>query len=79
MNCDNGHLVSRLGMIDTSERSRYVMLPDHLVVSAKKKLNGADEATVSLTSGGKLSRFAGETRKERRKNQSLYNRQQKRK
>lgn len=78
MNCDTGHLVRDLEMVDALERAKYQQLPDEYIPAAEKKLNGADEAMVSRTSGGKLSRFAGKTRKERRKNKALYERQQKR-
>jgi hypothetical protein len=77
MNCDTGHLVRNLEMVDVLERSKYQRLTDEYIPAAGKKLNGADEAMVSLTSGGKLSQFAGETRKERRKNKSLFTRSQK--
>ena len=78
MNCDTGHLVRHIEMVDALERAQYERVPDRLVAAAEKKLNGANEAMVSLTSGGKLSQFAGETRKERRLNRKLYLRQQKR-
>ena len=43
----------------------YVPVPQDLLHAASLKLAGKDEATVSLTSGGKLSRFAAQKRRER--------------
>jgi len=45
--------------------TEYVALPDNLQHAAKVKLNGKKEAFVSLTSGGKLSNWAKEKRKEK--------------
>ncbi len=49
--------------------SNYEPVPEELNVAAQKKLAGKDEAMVSLTSGGKLSKWAAKTRKEKRKAQ----------
>lgn len=46
---------------------KFVKLPADLEEAAKRKLNGKREATVSLTSGGKLSRFASQDRAKKRK------------
>lgn len=71
MDPNSGHL------IDTSKLSEdelanlkeigYLELPSELRRAATLKLAGQPEATVSLTSGGKLSRFAARKRKRRRK------------
>ena len=52
----------------------YVPVPDELAPAAAKKLAGRDEATVSLTSGGKLSKFAAKKRKQKRKTQKAARR-----
>ena len=45
----------------------YQPVPKELEPAAKKKLASKDEAYVSLTSGGKLSRWAAKQRKAKRK------------
>ncbi len=45
----------------------YEPVPPELETAAKKKLAGKDEAHVSLTSGGKLSKWAAQKRKNKRK------------
>jgi len=45
----------------------YQSVPKELENAAEKKLAGKDEAHVSLTSGGRLSRWAAKKRKHRRK------------
>lgn len=65
MNCDTGHLV-RLGENEIPPVG-YEPVPDNLLRAANKKLAGKNEAYVSLTSGGKLSRWAAKQRKAKRK------------
>lgn len=56
------------GVSDLDEKLRGLeMLPPHLERAARKKLNGRKEAYVSLTSGGKLSRYAASVRKKKKK------------
>lgn len=70
MNPDTGHIVS---LPDTEEMMRiykdmgYEPIPEELQPAANKKLAGQNEAFVSLTSGGKLSKWAADKRKIRRK------------
>jgi len=44
----------------------YLPVPKKLQTAAEKKLAGKDEAHVSLTSGGKLSKWAAKKRKQGR-------------
>ena len=55
--------------------ANYIPVPDELVHAAKVKLSGKKEAMVSLTSGGKLSKWAAEQRKERRSGSKKQKRQ----
>ena len=68
MNCNTGHLVTQemMDVMDSHHRGEYTPVPENLNHAAIAKLAGKQEANVSLTSGGKLSRFAGQTRKQRR-------------
>lgn len=65
MNPGTGHLVKSLEMVPAELRDDYVMLPPEMVPAAQKKLAGRNDAMVSLTSGGKLSRWAAGKRKVR--------------
>lgn len=65
MNPSTGHLVE-LRYADVIPEG-YVPLPDHLAPVARKALNGRSETVISLTSGGKLSKWAAGKRKERRR------------
>jgi hypothetical protein len=75
MNPNTGHLVDFGSFSEalkdlpaqTFNELNYVTLPDDLQHAAKVKLNGANEAYVSLTSGGKLSTWAKNKRKEKHK------------
>ncbi len=49
------------------EKQSYIPIPEELNVAAEKKLAGKDEAYVSLTSGGKLSKWAAKQRAKQRK------------
>lgn len=74
MNPSTGHLIN---LPDDEEQKRilqemfrdngYEPVPPELGHAANLKLAGRNEAVVSLTSGGKLSRWAAQKRKERRK------------
>lgn len=52
----------------------YTKVPKELETAAKKKLAGKDEAFVSLTSGGKLSKWAAKQRKDKKKAAKLSRR-----
>jgi hypothetical protein len=60
---NTGHLVN---LAVTNLQPGYEVLPDELQGAARRVLQGRDEAYVSLTSGGKLSRWAAQRRKARR-------------
>jgi hypothetical protein len=60
MNPSTGHLVSDFDMIPPDERKSYVPIPATLTRAAARKLGKNSEATVSLTSGGKLAAWAKE-------------------
>ena len=69
MNVDTGHLVlaDRREELEQLMRQGYEPVPEELNRAAKRKLAGEKEAYVSLTSGGKLSRWATQKRKARNK------------
>jgi hypothetical protein len=67
MDTRTGHLMSgeameRLRTLDKELAAGYTEVPKRLSRAARRKLAGRDEATVSLTSGGKLSRWAAHER-----------------
>lgn len=68
MNCNTGHLITQEMMdeMTAEKRKEYDCVPENLRYAANRKLSGKQEAHVSLSSGGKLSKFAGQTRKQRR-------------
>lgn len=65
MNCNTGHLITSemLQAMQNIKREEYVPVPQELEHAAVRKLDGKPEAMVSLTSGGKLSKWAGTQRK----------------
>lgn len=67
----SGHLVDLGGMPDSRREELhndgYEPIPEDLREAAIRKLSGQKEATVSLTSGGKLSKWASKRRKAKRK------------
>lgn len=79
MDVNTGHLISgeslklyekhlrELRELEKEPIQNYEPVPDELHLAAKKKLAGKDEAMVSLTSGGKLSKWAAKKRKEKRR------------
>ena len=68
MNVDTNHLVALQERARDLLRARdYEQLPDELEPAAKAVLRGRNEAYVSRTSGGKLSKYAAKRRKEKRK------------
>jgi len=76
MDINTGHLVSPEKFKEMMENfteyekealKDYQPVPKELEPAAKKKLASKDEAYVSLTSGGKLSRWAAKQRKAKRK------------
>lgn len=79
MNVNTGHLITganlKAMMDDRPLRemvdlfNQYTPVPEHLQKAAETKLAGKDEAIVSLTSGGKLSRWAAQERKKKKKQQ----------
>jgi hypothetical protein len=64
MNPYDGHLINLSEEQDPP--TGYVEVPEQLSRAAKRKLAGRNEAHVSLTSGGKLAKFASKKRKEAR-------------
>ena len=86
MNIDTGHL-KRLQaegetevkkLMEELKNMGYHEVPTELKGAAEKKLAGRDEAMVSLTSGGKLSKWAAQKRKERREAEKAEEASQKR-
>ena len=69
MNINTNHLVTneRFQAMQELQREEYTPVPKELEPAAAKKLAGKPEAMVSLTSGGKLSNWAGAQRKKNRK------------
>jgi hypothetical protein len=75
MNCDTGELRKLMPFTTEDERifqmreleeTGYTLVPQGLEAAAKRKLSGKTEATVSLNSGGKLSKWAAQERKKKR-------------
>lgn len=81
MNPDTGHLATRsmiTGLFPSEEEAKaagYEPVPGHLQKAATAKLAGRTEATVSLTSGGVLSRWAASKRKKKAKAATAARRQ----
>lgn len=75
MDVESGRLLTALrmaelresGQMSDGERKNIEPVPKELERAAMMKLAGKQEAQVSLTSGGKLSKWAAKKRKERRK------------
>lgn len=69
MDVDTGHLIlaERSGELHSLMKQGYKPVPEELNRAAKRKLAGKKEAYVSLTSGGKLSNWAAQKRKARKK------------
>jgi len=68
MNVDTNHLVVlRETEQDALRALDYERLPGELEPAARAVLRGRNEAYVSRTSGGKLSKYAAKRRKEKRK------------
>jgi len=68
MNVDTNHLVALQDRArDLLRAQDYEQLPDELEPAARAVLRGRNEAYVSRTSGGKLSKYAAKRRKEKRK------------
>lgn len=67
MNTNTGHLVNlkEIDLDSLSNGQDYESIPKELKRAAEKKLNGEVEAYVSLTSGGRLSKFAAKMRKKK--------------
>jgi hypothetical protein len=65
MNCDTGHI--RNYPFNENPPHGYTPLPDSLAPAARKVMGDRDEGQVSLTSGGKLSKWAAKERKLRHK------------
>ena len=65
MDVDKGHLLTEEKLKEQNEEMRklYEPVPKELERAARQKLAGQDEAYVSLTSGGKLSKWAAKRRK----------------
>jgi hypothetical protein len=72
MDVNSGHLITDEAyreMQDFQQRN-YTPVPKELQSAAEKKLADKTEAMVSLTSGGKLSKWASEQRKNKRKSRA---------
>lgn len=69
MNCNTGHLITNemLQAMPDFQRELFMPVPQELESAAVKKLAGKPEAMVSLTSGGKLSKWACEQRRKKAK------------
>jgi len=79
MNTEIGHLINMnsqlakekfgndIDLLKNALNQGYQPVPADLKEAATRKLNGQDEAFVSKTSGGKLSRWAAKQRKAKRK------------
>ncbi len=72
MHVETGHLIDVPKDLTAKQMKKlleqgYEPVPEELQPAAVKKLAGKPEAVVSLTSGGKLSKWAGKVRKEKRK------------
>ena len=71
MNCDTGELrkIANLDEMFEAEKEGFTRVPEELLDAAERKLKkaGNKRAFVSLTSGGKLSKFAAGERKKKRK------------
>lgn len=72
MDTSTGHLVSpeameRMRKLNAELSAGYTEVPQRLSKAARRKLAGADDAMVSLGSGGKLSRWAAHERAKKAK------------
>jgi len=68
MNPDTGHLVDLNDeRLKLDHRGDYEPVPVRLEEAARRKLNCRSEAMVSKHSGGQLSRWAAERRREKRR------------
>jgi len=69
MDPNTGHLITdeHEKFNELIESGQYMPIPLQLEEAANRKLKGRKEAKVSLTSGGKLSRFAASERKKRKR------------
>ena len=72
MNINTGHLITDEGYqaMQDFQQKDYMLIPQELESAAERKLAGKPEAMVSLTSGGKLSSWASEQRRSKRKSRS---------
>ena len=78
MDTESGHLVTsemleEILKKDSEKAKKYTPVPKSLEEAAKKKLAGKNEAMVSLTSGGKLSRWAAHDRREKKRKKARKN------
>ena len=78
MNPGTGHLVSSIELVPKAFQKDYALVPPDLVRAAAVKLAGKEETTVSLTSGGKLSRWAAGKRNERKARNRMVKESQRR-
>jgi len=67
MNVDTGELVRIQFAPSDPGGFDLEVVPAELQAAAEKKLAGCDRAVVSLSSGGKLSKWARQERKKKRK------------
>ena len=66
------------GELSEEEQKNFEPVPVNLERAAMLKLAGADEAQVSLTSGGKLSKWAAKERKKRKSRNKIARQSRKR-
>jgi hypothetical protein len=73
MDTRTNHLVTsqQLDSMDQSAKEAYEPIPNHLIKAAVLKLGGTKEATISKHSGGRLSKWAAQRRKEKRRTEKL--------
>ena len=76
MNTDTGELISaeKFARLAEEEKKKFTPVPERLSRAARRKLAGKDQAMASLTSGGKLSRWAAKKRKAKRRATKLARR-----
>ncbi|HAX82640.1 MAG TPA: hypothetical protein DCY40_08750 [Actinobacteria bacterium] len=69
MQTSTNHLISpdAFADLDETQRRKYTPVPEHLRSAALRKLAGRRETYVARHSGGQLSKWAAEERRQQRK------------
>lgn len=67
MNCDTGHLVRELEMVEADARAEYKRVPKRLAAQAESELNGEPEVMVDLKKKTPLTNWANRTRNQRKR------------